>query len=626
MQRHEPFLERAALNTASRSLDTLVLQETPDAVILTTPEGTILYWGAGAEAIFGYSRAEAVGALLLELIVSEDRQHEEHSILRETLACGLSQYESLRRRKDGSLVYVDISSKAIYDADGQPEYVLSTKKDITLLKLQRDAKLVEAQFRDLLDSTPDGIVMVNPTGRIVLANKQAEALFGYDAGELRGKAVEVLLPDRFRAGHVAHRSQYFFAGSRARTMGAGLELYGVRKDGIEFPVEISLSPLKTEEGALVMSAIRDISDRKRAEQKFRGLLESAPDAIVIVNRQGEIVLVNSQTERLFAYPRHELLGQRVEILVPLRFRDAHPGARGGFFTRPTPRAMGAGLELYGLRRDGTEFPVEISLSPLETEEGVLVSSSIRDISDRKRIEHALQEQNVELANAIQAKDRFLASMSHELRTPLNAVIGFTGMLLMKLPGPLTDEQEQQLRLIKSSAAHLLSLINDLLDLAKIESGKVEINLSPVDCREVLDEVAATLRPLAEIKGLRFDLDAPEPIIINADRRALSQIVINLANNAIKFTETGRITVSLRRGADGKAMIAVADTGRGIRSDEVVRLFEPFAQLGGDTARTQEGTGLGLHLSQKLAGLLGGDIACASTFGAGSIFTLTLPGG
>lgn len=608
-------------NQTRRSFDELVLRETPDAVILTQPDGRVRYWGKGSEAIFGFTDDEAVGQRLEDLIVPIDRKVEERNIHQQTLVTGLCQYESLRRRKDGSLVYVDISSKAIYDADGMPDYVLSTKKDITLLKLQRDAKMVEAQFRDLLDSTPDGIVMVNPTGRIVLANKQAESLFGYQSGELRGQPVEILLPRRYRGAHVGHRSNYF-SQSRIRTMGAGLELHGVRKDGAEFPVEISLSPLKTEEGALVMSAIRDISDRKRAEQKFRGLLESAPDAIVIVNRSGEIVLVNSQTERLFGYPRQELLGQRVDVLVPQRFRDAHPSARGNFFERPAPRAMGAGLELFGLRRDGTEFPVEISLSPLETEEGVLVSSSIRDISDRKRIEHALQERNVELNNAILAKDRFLASMSHELRTPLNAVIGFTSMLLMRLPGPLTDDQDEQLRLIKSSAAHLLSLINDLLDLAKIESGKVELHLEPIDCQAVLNEVAATLRPLAETKGLSFELDAPEPVHIKADRRALSQIVINLANNAIKFTEHGRVVVELKQG-NGQVEIAVRDTGIGIRAEEAARLFQPFAQLGGDTARMQEGSGLGLHLSQKLAALLDGRIECQSVYGSGSVFTLFL---
>jgi len=246
---------------------------------------------------------------------------------------------------------------------------------------------------------------------------------------------------------------------------------------------------------------------------------------------------------------------------------------------------------------------------------------------RQRTEQ-LSASNHALEQASLTKDRFLSSMSHELRTPLNAIIGFTGTLLMKLPGPLTTDQEKQLRTIQRSSQHLLALINDILDLAKIESGTVDMQLESVACQAIIAEVVASLRPLAEQKGLQLIVDCPaETIVVQANHRALTQILINLTNNAIKFTPHGSVRLTLGQLlAQGRRLIEiqVADTGIGIRAEDQRRLFQLFTQVDDAEARAQEGTGLGLHLSQKLAGLLGGQITVQSAAGQGSTFTVTLP--
>jgi protein-histidine pros-kinase len=390
----------------------------------------------------------------------------------------------------------------------------------------------------------------------------------------------------------------------------------VRKNGEEFPVEISLSPLSTDEGTMVMSAIRDITDRKRADQNFRALLESAPDAMVIVGSDGKITLVNSQVERLFGYERAELLGQPVELLVPQRFRDNHPAHRSHFFAAPRPRAMGEGLELYGLRKDGSEFPVEISLSPISTEDGLFIASAIRDASERRRYEQALHEAN-------RLKSEFLANMSHELRTPLNGIIGFAEFLIDEKPGPLNAKQKEFLGDVRNSGRHLLQLINDVLDLSKVESGKMEFHPTTFPTELAIDEVCSALFPMVKGKNITIRREvAANARVITLDRRKFMQVLYNLLSNGVKFNDDGgEVSVIVDLEDPASLRMRVRDTGIGIDRADFPKLFVEFQQIESGATRHFGGTGLGLALTKKIIEFQNGGIDVESELGVGTTFTV-----
>ena len=357
------------------------------------------------------------------------------------------------------------------------------------------------------------------------------------------------------------------------------------------------------------------------------ILESSTEySIIGEDLDGDIILWNEGARRLYGYEPEEVVGKANSTILyaPEDVAAGKPGEilqaalRDGKWEGTLPR----------YRRNGERFTARVVITPRRDASGCPIGFLLisKDITEQTRLEIRLAE----LENATLAKDRFLAHVSHELRTPLNAIIGFTGTLLMEIAGPLTPDQQKQLKTIQSSGRHLLSLINDLLNLAKIKEGKVKLNFEPVTCHSVVEEVTTVLRPLAEAKGLKLDVKVPEEnqnLVIPTDRRALEQILINLVDNAIKFTERGEICLEVARCRhNGRHLteISVTDTGIGIRPEDQTKLFRAFEQVHAQSPRRYEGTGLGLHLSQKLSTLLGADITVRSQPGKGSRFSLVIP--
>ena len=379
-----------------------------------------------------------------------------------------------------------------------------------------------------------------------------------------------------------------------------------------------------------------------AERRLWELLEAAPDAIMQVDETGRIVLVNRVVEGMFGYTREELLGKPVEILIPEELRGAHAARRHEYRQQPATRPMGAGLSLSGVRKDGSRFPVEISLSPSQSEEGFLVTAIVRDITGRRHAEEKLRQlqesymheltatnrelelRNREIERADRLKSEFLASMSHELRTPLHTVIGFSELLAEELEGPLNEKQKRFVDHIHRDANHLLELINDILDLSKIEAGRLELRAEPFDLGEVVEESLASFRGLALAKSITIERELPPNLVLEADRLRFKQIVVNLLSNAMKFTPEGGSVRIRARLAPEDVLVSVEDTGVGIPKEAHAAIFDKFYQIGETTKGVREGTGLGLAITKRLVEEHGGRIELESEPGKGSRFTFSVP--
>ncbi|MBH3337953.1 response regulator [Pseudomonas mendocina] len=475
----------------------------------------------------------------------------------------------------------------------------------------------EERFRLLVERLPVATLLCDDKGRIEMANRSAAELFDCPLNALPGETILRVLPN-IESPRDLHEQ-----------LAEGDERIVRTLRGESIPVSISLNPLH--EGSSYLINLVDLRARKVAEERFRLVVEASPNAIVLVDGLGRIAMVNRQTELLFGYERQMLLGEPVELLLPAAQRGGHVALRRGYQAMPEQRRMGGNRELFGLHREGRMIPLEVGLSPIRSGDENLVQAVIIDISERKAAEQKLREQAEQLLLANRYKSEFLANMSHELRTPLNSILILSDQLRQNLAGNLTEKQTKHADIVHRAGSDLLQLINDVLDLAKVESGRMQLKLEPINMQDVLVELDASLRPMAELKGLRLhtELEAGVPRVIHTDRVRLHQILRNLLSNALKFTDQGEVTLSVSsqgRQEDERELLcfSVRDTGIGIDPAQHEQVFQAFQQIDGSISRRFGGTGLGLAITRQLVLALDGDISLQSAPGQGAVFTVRLP--
>ncbi|MGB8540444.1 MAG: PAS domain S-box protein [Candidatus Acidiferrales bacterium] len=607
-----------------------LLEAAPDAMVVVNQGGEIVLLNVQAEKEFGYRRDELVGQKVTNLIpegfaerLIADGTRSAAEALAQQIGTGI---ELSGRRKDGSRFPIEIMLSPLESAEGI--LVTAAIRDISVRKAAEEhLAQMEGRYRGLLEAAPDAMVVVNQRGKIVLLNVQAEKQFGYSRDELVGQKVKNIIPEGFAERIIADGTRSA-AEALAQQIGTGIELSGRRKDGTEFPIEIMLSPLESAEGTLVTAAIRDISVRKAAEEhlaqmegRYRGLLEAAPDAMVVVNQAGEIVLLNVQAEKQFGYRRDELVGQKVKNIIPEGFAERLIADALRTTEDALAQQIGTGIELSGRHKNGSEFPIEIMLSPLESATGILVTAAIRDITTRKTAEANLLEKVAELNRSNEELGQFAYIASHDLQEPLRMVASYTQLLSRRYKGKLDSDADEFIAFAVDGAGRMQRLIQDLLTFSRVGTKGKE--LLATSSEEALQQALINLRGAIEQSGAQVTHDLLPSVV--ADETQLIQLFQNLIGNGIKYQKNGapKVHVSVAKNGGDRYTFSVQDNGLGIDSQYFEKIFGMFQRL--HKREEFAGTGIGLAICKKIVERHGGKISVESKVGEGSTFHFTLAG-
>ena len=617
----------------SESRYRMIVETAREGIWTIDSDFRISFANARLAEMLGYTTEELLGSDLLQFMPAAAR---------ETPADHDDPYLTARRndfrfvRKDGSTLWALVESVPLRDANGHYQGALAMVTDITERRLadealrERERQLAEAQQIARLGSWEWDV----PTNAISWSD-ELHRICGLDPD-----AVLLTFESFLEQVHPDDREVVRDAVRQAYREGTPISFEHriVRPAGEVRWLRVEGRTTMGDGGVAVRMAgtAQDVTERRFVEEKFRGLLEAAPDAVVIANADGLISLVNRQLEDLFGYHREDLIGQPIEVLLPERFRGAHQAHRRAYVVSPRVRPMGAGLDLWGRRSDGTEFPVEISLSPLQTDEGLLVSAAIRDVSHRthdrglrlevEALRRELKRQNAEaerLRELDRLRNEFVAIVAHDLRSPMSIISGFAEVLIDNWAFLEDERKLSYLERIERTVDRLTALVDDVLEVSRIESGQLSFSNAPLDMETLIRRAVTELLPGNDEQRVRISI-APGVGPAVGDEARIWQVVSNLVSNALKFSPPSS-PVEIRVSDTGEEIaVAVRDWGPGIAPDDVAKLFKRFSRVGPGSELQSKGTGLGLYIAKSLVERQGGRIWVDTTLGEGSTFSFTLP--
>ena len=602
----------------------LVVESAEDAIICSDGEGRITLWNPAAERLLGYSAAETLGRTISLLYPSERASEGAEALPRVLIA------------KDGRPVELSVTTWPVRDREGN---VIGRSHICRVIESRADAALAVLHLGAIVASSDDVIISKDLDGTVQSWNPAAERLFGFTAAEMIGQSIRKIIPQSRE-----REQDDVLAKIRGGMIVDHFETQRQTKDGRLIDVSLTVSPITDRAGHIIGASkiVRDITAQKRAgvaALHLAALVQSSDDAIVSKDLNGIVQSWNPAAERLFGYTAAEMIGQSITKIVPIDRIDEEAFVLGRIRSGRSVEHF----ETVRRTKDGRLVDISLTVSPIRDGADRIIGASkiARDIREHKRLleerraaaaneeaarREVLEVQNRRIQEAARLKSEFVANMSHELRTPLNSIVGFAELIADARFGPLPPRYQEFAQVMHASAQHLLQLINDILDLAKVESGRIDFQPQEVDLAAVVAETCAIVGGLVAKRRMQVTVDVdPVLAVVHLDPMRLKQVLYNYLSNAIKFTpEGGRVAVRVRAEEGDRFRIEVEDNGIGIKPEEEHRLFVEFQQLDASTAKKFPGSGLGLSLTKRLVEAQGGTVGVRSVFGSGSTFFATLP--